>query len=352
MTERRITLGDVARAAGVSRTTASFVLAGRTDMRISPATQERVVAVATEMGYRYNVTARSLRTRKTQTLGFVSDTIATTPFAGEAVRGALDAARKRGHLLFVAETGGDPQTEIDLVNGMLDRGVDGVIYASMYTREVTPPPQLAGRPVALLNCLAPGFEAPSVVPDEAQAGRDAAQLLLDAGHTEGIYAIGGRHALPSTPNGVFAGNERLAGLREVLGGAGVRLADLVECEWAVEDGYREVSELLLAGARPQALVCANDRLAFGVYQALAEGGLRVGSDVSVVSFDDQDLASWLRPGLTTLAIPHYNLGQVAVELVCAPRPGDAKSHRLPMPVRQRESVRGGAPSPEGDTAAD
>lgn len=220
MSERRVTMADVARKAGVSPTTASFALSGRTDMRISDASRERVLEAARELGYRPNVTARSLRTKSTQTIGFVSDRITTTPFAGDVIRGAMEAARERDHLLFITEAGGDRAAESSLVHALLDRQVDAVIYASMFTRYVTPPKELFGRRVVLLNCLAPGFDAPSVVPDEFEAGRDAARALLAAGQSEGIWAIGGHQAVPATPEGIIAGNERMRGLEESFGRAG------------------------------------------------------------------------------------------------------------------------------------
>ncbi|MFP3989709.1 LacI family DNA-binding transcriptional regulator [Streptomyces sp. E11-3] len=338
MTARRVTMADVARSAGVSPTTASFVLSGRTDMRISDASREKVLEAARVLGYRPNVTARSLRTKSTQTIGLVSDTITTTPFAGEVIRGALEAARARDHQLFITETGGNHEAEPGLVNGLLDRQVDALIYAAMYTHYVTPPKELHGRRVVLLNCLAPGFDAPSVIPDEIEAGRDAGRALLRAGHTSGIWAIGGHQAIPATPEGVFAGNERMRGLREVLDAAGVTLDGVVESDWSTEDGYREVRALLAAGHRPRALVCSTDRISFGAYQALAEAGLTIPDEVSVISYDDQDIASWLRPALSTLALPHYELGRTAVELILGEAPLGAGIHRLPMPLRERASV--------------
>src|SRR5580765_2496366 len=114
----RVRLADVARHAGVSPTTASFVLAGRDDMRISEAVQTRVRAAAQELGYRPNLTARSLRTRSSRTIGLVSDTIATAPFAGELVRGAISAAAERGYVVLIAETEGDADLERRLLNEM------------------------------------------------------------------------------------------------------------------------------------------------------------------------------------------------------------------------------------------
>ncbi|QNP75516.1 LacI family DNA-binding transcriptional regulator [Streptomyces roseirectus] len=329
-------MSDVARRAGVSPTTASFVLAGRRDMRISGDAEERVRQAARELGYRPNLTARGLRTSVTRTIALISDTIATTPFAGEVIHGALDAAGAREHVLFVAETEGDPQTETRLVEGMLDRQVDGFVYAAMYTREVRLPPALHDAKVVLLNCWARDTRAPSVLPDEVNAGRDAARLLLDAGQLGGVHVVGGRHVTRATPEGVWAGVERMRGIEEVFAGAGVRVAGVAECDWQPEDGHREVLRLLDAGAVPRALVCLNDRLALGAYQALQDKGLRVGDDVAVVSFDDSDLAGWLRPGLTSVGLPHYRLGRTAVELLLDDDAGPGVRH-VPMPVALRAS---------------
>ena len=143
----RITLADVARSAGVSQTAASFVLSGRREeMRISAAVEARVLRAVRETGYRPNIVSRSLRTGTSHTIGFISDTVATTPFAGHLIWGALDAAREKGHLLFIGETEGDPDLEQQLIEAMHDRGVDGIVLASMYTRKITVPKPLMDRP--------------------------------------------------------------------------------------------------------------------------------------------------------------------------------------------------------------
>ncbi|GAA0977513.1 hypothetical protein GCM10009555_038800 [Acrocarpospora macrocephala] len=127
-----------------------------------------------------------------------------------------------------------------------------------------------------------------------------------------------------------------------VGAAGVRIAGGRVCrDWQPEYGLA-ATRALLETARPRALICLNDRLAFGAYQALDDAGLSVPADVSVVSFDDHPLASWMRPKLTTVALPHYELGRKAVDVLFAEmgrdggRPGEV--HRVPMPVRHRESV--------------
>jgi LacI family transcriptional regulator len=344
---RRVTLADVAKTAGVSPTTASFVLSGRgPEMRISRDVSERVLKTAEELQYRRNIVSVGLRTGTTRTIGFVSDTVATSKLAGGLIQGALEAARERGVLLFIGETEGDAELERQLVETMLDRQVDGVILASMYTTSLDVPAALETAPAVLLNAVAkrPSPLA-SVVPDELGAGRIAAQVLLEAGHRDGIHVIGAGPTERDVPAGGVAAFERITGIRDVLGEAGVEVASghLFD-EWLPDEGFA-ATRAVLAQDRPRALVCLNDRLALGAYQALEDAGLKVPADVSVVSFDDDPIASWMRPRLTTVALPHYALGREAVSALFDAierrrdgRRGAGAVHRVPMPLRRRESV--------------
>ncbi len=224
MTDPRVRLVDVAQRAGVSRTTASFVLTGRRDMRISADAQQRVLQAARELSYRPNLLARSLRTNMSQTIGLISDVIASEPFAGDEVRGCLATALQHQHLLFVGETEGDKELEKQLIQDMLDRGVSGFIYGSMYTRRTTVPRPLRDQPVVMMNCL-PAGRTPTlaVIPDERAAGRTAVEALLEAGHTDRIYLVG------ETPDGVIAGRRaaRRHQRRACLAGPGTgRLGEL------------------------------------------------------------------------------------------------------------------------------
>lgn len=341
---KRVTLADVARLAGVSKSAASFVLTGRREeMRISTEIESRVLAAARETGYRPNIVSRSLRTGTTHTIGFVSDIVATTPFAGNFIKGALEAARDRGYLLLIAETEGDSNLEQQLLEAMIDRQVDGIVFAAMYTRKLAVPRLLRGRQAALLNAVParPGL-LPSVIPDELEAGRTAATTLLAAGHRDGIYLIGPGPRKPSATRSLAA-VERLQGITDTLRAAGVKAAGSIDCEdWQPEFGYAAVRRILEHCVRPRALICFNDRLALGAYNALADVGLEVPADTSVISFDDDPIASWLQPRLTTIAIPHYELGRKSIELLLDPHT-DAGSPtspivRVPMPLRLRESV--------------
>jgi LacI family transcriptional regulator len=334
MPPQRATLLQVAQRAGVSRSTASFVLTGRhLDMRISEDARQRVLRAAQELDYRPNLMARSLRTKVTQTIALVSDTVASDPYAGKAIHGALASAVAHNHLLFIGETEGDPVVEQQLISDLLDRQVDAFVYASMFTRYVRVPKLLKDRPVVLLNCLTrtatPAHH--SVIPDELGAGWNAARTVLDLGHQSGIHLVG------SPSQQVFAGRERLAGIREGLAAAGVKLSGTIDCDWWPEPAYEVLTRAFADGLRPRVLICLNDRIALGAYQAAREAGLRIPEDVSVLSFDDSDLAAWLRPQLTSISLPHYQLGWQAVDLLLgAPTPPEVV--RLPMPVRHRASI--------------
>ncbi|MGC5664163.1 LacI family DNA-binding transcriptional regulator [Micromonospora sp. WMMD723] len=336
MGRNRATLADVARRAGLSKTAASMVLNGREGTRLSAEAHQRVFAAAEELGYRPNLAARSLRTRKTATIAFVSDIVATTRFAGGLIRGALDAARERDHVLLITETQGDATFEQYAIEAMLDRQVDGVIYAAMATRRLTVPTAILGGPVVLLNATSPD-DLPCVLPDDERAGRTVTTALLDHGHRDRIALIGRNRLKEDDAEVSLAARARLRGVQRALDDAGVDL--LTECfcaEWLPEHGYAAMRTLLGRPTRPTAIICMNDRLAFGAYQALAEAGLTVPDDISVVSFDDDPIAAWLRPGLSTTALPHEQMGRRAVEILLDG--GGAAPSLVPMPLRRRRSL--------------
>ncbi|GAA3732826.1 LacI family DNA-binding transcriptional regulator [Plantactinospora mayteni] len=336
MGRNRATLADVARRAGLSKTAASMVLNGREGTRLSAEAHQRVFAAAEELGYRPNVAARSLRTRKTATIAFVSDIVATTRFAGGLIRGALDAARERDHVLLITETQGDAAFEQYAIEAMLDRQVDGVIYAAMATRRLAVPPAILSGPVVLLNATSP--EAlPCVLPDDERAGRTVTTALLEQGHRDRIALIGRARLKERDPEVSLAAQARLRGIRDILSGAGATLLAEAFCgDWLPEHGYAAMRGLLSKPTRPSAVICMNDRLAFGAYQALGEAGLAVPTDISVVSFDDDPIATWLRPGLSTAALPHEQMGRRAVEILLDDR--GTEPVLVPMPLRRRRSI--------------
>lgn len=330
----RVRLRDVAERAGVSPTTASFVLGGR-DMRIAEETRQRVLRTARELDYRPNLTARSLRTQESSTIGLVADTIATGHYGGELIRGSMTAALKSGHRLLVCESEGDPTLQAALIEDLVGRQVAGLVVATSSHDNVPAPRGANGRRVVLLNCRSDA-SYPSIVPDETAGGRAAAGLLVRAGHAAGIWLAG------ETPASSLPGTARLAGIVAELADAGAVIETQLSCPWWPEAAYEVMSQALGRGERPRAVVCLNDRIAFGVYQALAEVGLTVPRDVSVVSFDDSELASWLRPSLSSIALPEFEMGRLAIEALLGTEAPPVQ-RLVPMAVRVRDSV--GPPSP-------
>jgi LacI family transcriptional regulator len=149
---------------------------------------------------------------------------------------------------------------------------------------------------------------------------------------------------------LIAAAERSAGIHEVLEQAGIELAGTVECTWWPESAYEQFGALLDGGARPAAVICMNDRVALGVYQALTVRGRSVPADVSVISFDDSDLAVWLQPPLSSVALPHRELATAAVRLLLTEGDLQESEVRVPMPVRLRESI--ARPGASRDTWSD
>lgn len=319
----------------MSATTASYILNGRSaQMRIAPDTQRRVLDAAAALRYRPNPSARSLRTARTRTVGVISDLIAGGPFGSAMLTGASAAARRLDHVLVIGETQGDRGLEALLIEEMLDRRVDGVVYATVVTSEIILPAQLAATRVVLLNCVDPAAKVPAVVPDDYQGGRVAARAMVARRGGEGLFVVG-NDVMP----GAVAGGLRLAGIRDELATTGHQLAGLVLSDWTVAPAYDAVASFL-DEVRPRGLICMNDRIAMGAYQALTERGLTVPDDVAVVSFDGSDLASWLRPRLTTVTLPYGELGARAIELLLDPAAGATPpgTIRIPMPLQAGGSV--------------
>ena len=269
-------------------------------------TRQEVLATARALNHRPNLTPRIQRTQITRTLGFLSEDVVTDANVGGLIHGSLLQAAADHHRLIIVETTGDPKALEQVVEDLLDRQVDGFIYATSWTKAVEVPPALSGQRVVLLNCVA---QAPvtSVVPDDSGAGRAAVKALLKAGHSHGIVLVG------ETPADVVAAAQRSKGIAAALSESGYRLAAAVDTVWQPGPSFEATRAFLAEGPDITAMVCLNDRVALGVYQALAEAGLRVPHDVSVVSFDDSSLASWLRPGLTSVAPPYEEMGIRAVE---------------------------------------
>lgn len=337
-----VTLQDIARAAGVSVATASWAINDDPKARIPQATRDRVRRVASELGYRRNALARGLARGHSDLIGFISDGVATSPFAGQVIRGAQDEAWRQGKILLVVDTGGDRKIEERAFEFMLERRVEGLVYSSWVHRRVDAPAGLAGVNAVLVNCYDRLGCLPAVVPDEVGGGLSATRLLLQAGHRRIAFI----NASARTPASVG----RLKGYRKALSEAGVTYdPSLVirEKEADQESGYRAMREVMATGAT--AVFCHNDRTAMGFYDALRECGQRVPDDISVVGFDNQEVISaHLHPALTTVGLPQYDLGRLGIRALMA-RGDDSTNHPaagsgglepqlVPCPLVVRDSI--------------
>jgi len=335
---RPSTIKDVASLAGVSTTTVSHVLNEVPGKRINSDTRDRVKAAAAELSYRPNRLAQGLRLQRSHTFGFVSDTIGATPYAGLTILGAQRAAADSGSLLMFMNSGLDPDLEDREIRALLDRRVDGVVYASDYHRQVTLPSSLARTAAVLVDATADDPSIPSVVPDEVGGALAAVRELAAHGHRE-IGFLNNEDDIPAT-------HLRLEGFKRGLAEMAVQFDPgmVIADKSDAAAGYRAASRLLKRSGRPTAVFCFNDRMAMGAYQASADLGLRIPEDLSIVGFDNQEhIADGLRPGLTTLALPHYEMGQWAVrtlvDLVDSRVQHPAhQAVTLPCPLVRRASV--------------
>ncbi|MBT8798053.1 LacI family DNA-binding transcriptional regulator [Microbacterium flavum] len=332
---RAVTMKDVAAHAGVSRTAVSLVLNGRHDVTLASETRARVLQAAADLGYRPNAGARALAQQRSDWYGLVTE-IVTAPFAVEVIKGAQDRASSDGKYLLIASTESDPVAESAAIERLLEQRVEGLIYAATWHRAVNVPEIAREVPTVLVNCFDAEGRYPAVVPDERAGGRRAAERLLAAGHRR----IGFVNLDPGIPAAVGRREGFHAALRE----AGVEPDDLLEISGhaTAHGGFDAAAELLELREPPTAIFCANDRMAMGAYDAIKERGLRIPRDIAVIGFDNQELISaYLRPALTTIALPFEQMGSVGVDLLAETTAGestDTKIVTVDCPLLERSSV--------------
>ncbi len=304
-----VTLRDVAEAAGVSTATVSLVINKKKNARIADETRERVSAAIRQLGYRPNAMAKNLVSGTSRFIGLVADGVATTPLAGQIIHGAQDEAWKNGYALLIASTEGSRDLEADAIAMMLEYKVRGILYSTWFHRPTDIPETLREADFVLVNCFSPEpGAARAVVPDEAQGGRSATEILLRRGHV--------RIAFINAATPALARDGRLQGYKDALEAAGIPFdPDMVlEAAPDQEGGYGATKELLRRNVT--AVYCYNDRMAMGLYDGLRENGLSIPDDIAVVGFDNQEvIAAHLRPPLSTVSLPHYELGAAGVRML-------------------------------------
>jgi LacI family transcriptional regulator len=290
--------------------TASRVLNPGTRARVSRSTAERVLRAAKELGYRPNPMARSLRTRRTQTVGLVIPDL-TNPLVAPMVRGAEGVLAPAGYDAWIVNTDSDPERERALIDSLLGKQVDGLIVATgslddSWLEQL----HAEGTRMVLVKRLLGSADVPSVTADNAAGVVAAVDHLVGLGHTR-IAHLSGPQSLST---GVFRRRGYLQGLRDNGLPEDPRL--VVTCAASTEEsGARAMAELLDSGVDFTAVVASHDRVALGAYDVLAQRGLRCPDDVSVVGFNDMPLMDKMQPPLTTVRVPHHQVGAEAARLL-------------------------------------
>lgn len=307
----RSTIVDVAKAAQVHPSTVSRVLSDRPGHVLRPETRARVLAVVDRLGYRPSALARSLRLRRTLTLGMLVPDIANTFLAG-IIKGAEEAAHERGYTLVLCNTGDLPEREATYIRVLREREVDGVLVASTRMADTTIDGLRADRfPFVLVNRGAGGSDDLVVTVDNRMAAAAVIDHLVAGGHTLIAHVAG--------PRTTTTGSERAAGVRAAARRHGIRVETVDAEAWSEAAGYRATRQLLRAEP-PTAIFGANDLIALGALRAARDAGLRVPDDVALAGFNDIAEAALL--DLTTVHVPQEEMGQRAAQLLIARLEGD------------------------------
>lgn len=334
------TLRDVAEAAGVHAATASRALNPKTRGLVNAETARRVLRAAEALGYRPNPIARSLKTAKSHTIGLVIPDL-TNPLFPPIVRGIEDVLGPAGYTALIGNTDNDPQREEALVASLRSRHVDGLIIATARLEHPLLRHLHEQRvPMVLINRRTAEVDIGCVIPDDAAGISQAVKHLADLGHRRIAHLAGPQ----TTSTGVTRANAFRTAVREH--GLDDDPSLIVTCDyWSEQEGARALRHLLDSGVEMTAVVAGNDLVALGCYDVFAERGISCPDDVSVVGFNGMPFLDKLRPPLTTVAIPQYQIGveaaRMLLELFAEPdRP--PRSVLLPLTLVVRGST---APPP-------
>jgi LacI family transcriptional regulator len=336
-----VTLRDVARMAGVHPGTVSRALNADTRALVNATTAQRVLEVAEQLGYRPNPIARGLKTNRSMTVGVLVPDLMNPLFAA-IVRGIEDRLSPAGYTLLITNTDNDLDRERTDFEAMRARQVDGFITATAQRdhRLIT---EVVGEDakIVLVNRSVDDNALPAVTVDDRAGARLAVEHLVDLGHRRIAHLAG--------PRDVSTGFRRHQGFVETMGEHGVEVdPELVRFSdgFVEAEGARVCRELIARGAEFTAIVAGNDLMALGCYDALAEHGLRCPQDVSVVGFNDMPFADRFQPALTTVRIPHYEIGAAGADLMLALLRGEDVPPRQTL-LAPALVVRGSSAPPAG-----
>lgn len=351
------TSAEVARIAGVSRTTVSFVLNEVRNRGISDATRERVLAVARQLGYVPNAAARSLAGGATRTIALVVprlEHLHVDPFLAQLVASVRDACRLHGLKLLIDSVDGGAGDAGEWVQLARSRSVDGVIVSALRTQDVErlQPLRDARTPLVALGCNLPAAEGYLTLGDDTwRSARLAVRHLLELGRRRValVNHVGADH---------HAAAQRERGWRQALADHGIAPAETwrVHGDMTAASGYQATCELLARGEHFDGLFAGNDTIAFGALRALSEAGLKVPRDVAVVGYDDIPLAAFASPPLTSVRSDPAGHGRQAVQMLLsqlqAGEPPAVTRPKAPkLVIRESCGAAGAAPASAPATAA-
>lgn len=322
------TLRDVARRAGVSIATVSYVLNGTRPVSLE--VEARVREAAAALQYRPNRLARGLRRKRTHVLGLIVPDSAN-PFFAEVARGLEDLSFAHDYSLILCNSDGDPIKEQRYLGVLIEQQVDGIALVSVSAT----PAHLAilqerGIPFVVVDRDLPGLEADCVLADNFQGGYGATRHLLDRGHR--------RIACITGPSDLTPSADRVRGYQKAMEEAGIEPLEIWirRGDFRAESGYHAARFFLSLppAIRPTAIFACNDLMAIGAMRAIGEAGLRIPQDIALVGFDDIALAAYVIPPLTTVAQPTYEMGRLAGELLLRRiQAGGRPPARYLLPVR-------------------
>jgi len=331
------TLADVAKKSGVSTATVSRCL--NSPDQVVRETRERVLAAVVELGYAPNFGARALAAKETNTVGVVIPTMENAVFA-RGIQAFQEELGRHGRTLLIASSGYKPDVEAAQVRALVGRGADGLLLIG-YDRDPELYEFLSKRDVPTLVAWSydTDQDRPAIGFDNCAAMAELARLVIARGHRS-IACI----SAPTESNDRARG--RVDGIRQAMGEAGLDPAGLllVETPYGIENGETAFRSVMAERPEVTAVMCGNDVLAIGALRAARELGLRVPDDVSITGFDDIEIAQLADPGLTTVHVPHREMGRRAAGMLIdmKDRGADPPSRCLATDIRLRASL-GDAP---------
>jgi LacI family transcriptional regulator len=328
------TIREVASRAGVSPTTVSHVI--NNTRFVSADARQRVLDAMSELNYRPNVLARSLRRGETHTLGLILPDSAN-PFFAEIARAIEDVAFSAGYSVIIGNSENQLSKEQIYVEVLVNKQVDGLIFVTTGDQSSSLESLVRdGLPVVVVDRRLSGLQVDTVLTDNLQGGLSATRYLLELGHRRIACVTGPSNLTPSA--------ERVIGYRRALEEYGVSPDEnlILRGNFHPDSGYRATLELLRCQPPPTAIFVCNDMMAIGALRALGEAGLRVPEHCSLVGFDDIELASYVIPPLTTIGQDKTALAEAAVTLLLE-RIADpdlpAQNRVLPTKLIERLSTR-------------